>query len=268
MGNQNRKPWPETNVLAPAPGSPPGNLLHVSLALDDAGGIGLPPNIPDAPSSACFAGAADGSPVYAANLWDGALERFSGLSSEIVLLLENFTQDINRSAQELRDIRAAVDAGNKELAVLRESEREVSVLIQQLEDLRPQKESLERLIADQRNAWEEEKAKRAWEEREYEENLKILRRKEEEEHRLMRENEQHQARQKFEEELQGMRQKSAETRTVEETDILARESVLKKKEQELSRLMKELEKFLSELACRKGTAKTEDATLFPGREAG
>jgi chromosome segregation ATPase len=182
------------------------------------------------------------------------LERFSSLSSEMVALLENLTQDINRSAQELRDIRDAVDAGKKELATLRESEREVSVLKQQLEDLRPQKESLENLIADQRNAWEEEKTKRAWEEREHEENLKTLRQREEEEQRLMREGEQMRAQQKFEEALDAMRQKSAETRTAEETDILARESALKKKEQELSRLMQELEKFLSGLAGRKGTA--------------
>ena len=70
----------------------------------------------------------------------------------------------------------------------------------------------------------------------------------------MRESEQMQARQKFEEELEAMRQNSAETRTAEETDIPARESALKKKEQELSRLMQELEKFLSGLAGRKWTA--------------
>jgi DNA repair exonuclease SbcCD ATPase subunit len=182
------------------------------------------------------------------------LERFSSLSSEMVALLETLTQDINRSAQELRDIRAAVDAGKTELAALRESEREVSVIKPQLEDLRLQKEGLENLIADQRNAWEEEKTKQDLKEKEREENLKALRQREEKEYRLMRENEQMQARQKFEEELEAMRQKSAEIRTREETDILARESMLKKKEQELSRLMQELEKFLSGLAGRKGAA--------------
>ena len=196
------------------------------------------------------------------------LDRFSGLSSEMVSLLENLTQDINRSALELRDIRAAVEAGKKELAVLRESEREMSVLKPQLEDLRLQIEGLDKLIADQRNAWEVEKTNRAREEKEHEENLKTLRQREEEEHRLMRESRQMQARQKFEEELRAKRQKSAETWTAEETDIFARESALKKKERELSELMQELEKFLSELAGRKGTAKTEDVTLLPARRTG
>jgi hypothetical protein len=207
MGNQNRIPWPETDMLA----------------LD--------------------------------------LERFSGLSSEMATLLENLTQDIHRSAQELRDIRDAVDAGKKELAALRESERGVSILKQQLDDLRLQKDSLENLIADQRNAWEEEKTKQDLEEREREESLKALRQMEEEEYRLMRENEQMQARQKFEEELEAMRQKSAAIRTTGETDILAKESALKKKEQELSRLMRELEKFLSGLAGRKRMA--ADRFLIP-----
>jgi DNA repair exonuclease SbcCD ATPase subunit len=197
-------------------------------------------------------------PIYKTNSWDGTLERFSGLSSEMVSLLENLTQDINRSAQELRDILAAVDTGKKELAALRESEREMSVLKPQLEDLRMQKECLENLIADQRNAWEEEKTKQDLEEREREENLKTLRQNQEEEYRLMMENEQMQARQKFEEEeLEAMQQKSPEIRTTEEMDILARESELKNKEQELSQLMQELEKFLSGLGGRKGaTAKS------------
>jgi hypothetical protein len=181
------------------------------------------------------------------------LERFSGLSSEMVALLEKLAQDTNRSMHELHDIRAAVDTGKKELAALRESERDVSALMLQLEDLRLQKEFLENLIADQRHAWEEEKTKQDLEEREREENLKTLRQSEEEEYRLMRENEQMQARQRFEQEVEGMRQKSAGVRTAAETDILARESALKKKEQELSRLMQELEKFLSGLAGRKGT---------------
>ena len=171
----------------------------------------------------------------------------------MVSLMENLAQEINRSLLELGDIRAAVDTGKKELAALRESEREVSVLKPQLEDLRLQKEELENRIADQRNAWEDEKIKRAWEEREREENLKTLRQKEDEAYRLIREREQMQARQKFEEDLEAMRQKSAETPMAEEMDILARESALNQKEQELSQLMQELEKFLSGLAGRKWT---------------
>ena len=138
------------------------------------------------------------------------------------------------------------------------------VMKTQLEALRLQKEGLENLIADQRNAWEEEKTKQDLEEKEREENLKALRQREEEEYRLMRENEQMQARQKFEEELEAMRQKSAEIRTREETDILARESALKKKEQELSRLMQELEKFLSGLAGRKATGGSESGRIGSG----
>ena len=142
----------------------------------------------------------------------------------MISLLENLTQDINRSALELQDIRAAVDAGKKELEALREIEREMLVMTTQLEDLRLQKEGLENLIADQRNAWAEEKTKRDLEEKEREENLKALRQREEGEYRLMRENEQMQARQQLEEELEAMRQKSAEIRAAEEKRIFSPES--------------------------------------------
>jgi hypothetical protein len=53
--------------------SRPGSSLHISAALDDAGGVGPPLNIPDIPSSARLASAADSSPIYTTNFRDGTL---------------------------------------------------------------------------------------------------------------------------------------------------------------------------------------------------
>jgi len=53
--------------------SRPRSSLHISSAIDDAGGVGLPRNIPDIPSSARLASVADSSPIYTPKLWDGAL---------------------------------------------------------------------------------------------------------------------------------------------------------------------------------------------------
>jgi hypothetical protein len=181
-------------------------------------------------------------------------ERFSSLSSEMVSLLEDLNREVHRSALELKDVQAAVDAGKRELDALCEIEKETSTLERQIEDLRRQKEMLQRLIADQQSTWEEEKTKRAGEEREYEENLKAQRQREEEAYRLRWENEQITVRQKLEEELGAMRQKSAEVHAAEEKDILARSAALNKKERELALLMQELEKFLSGLSARIGTA--------------
>ena len=47
--------------------------LHISPALDDAGGVDPPRNILDIPSSARLAIAADCSPIYATDFGDGTL---------------------------------------------------------------------------------------------------------------------------------------------------------------------------------------------------
>ena len=194
------------------------------------------------------------------------VERFSSLSSEMISLLENLKREINRSALELQDVQAAVDAGKKEIEALCEIERETSSLEQQIEDLRRQKESLGRSVADEQKAWEEAKSNRVFEEREYEENLKIRRKQEEEEYRLALESERAVSRQMLDEELDAMRRKNAEIKAAEEEDLLKRETALKKKERELALLIQELEKFLSGLAGRVGTAAQPGAESGFGRE--
>ena len=183
-----------------------------------------------------------------------ATERFSSLSSEMVSLLEDLRRDVHRSELDLKDVQAAVDAGKRELEALCEIEKETSGLERQIEDLRRQKEALEHEIADLQSGWDEEKARRAREEREYEETLKTFRQKEEEEYRVRWDDEQTAARQKLEEELEAVRHRNAEVRAAEEEDILSRESAVNKKERELTLLMQELEKFISGLAARIGSA--------------
>jgi len=51
----------------------PRSSLYISPALDDAGCVGPPLNIPDIPSSARLASAADCSSIYTTNFWDGTL---------------------------------------------------------------------------------------------------------------------------------------------------------------------------------------------------
>ena len=54
--------------------SRPGSSSYISTALDDAGSVGPPLNIPDILSSARLAGAADRLPIYTTNFWDVTLE--------------------------------------------------------------------------------------------------------------------------------------------------------------------------------------------------
>ena len=147
-----------------------------------------------------------------------------------------------------------MNAGKKELEALRESEKETSVLKPQLEDLRLQKKAMERLIGDQRNAWEKENTRRDWEERERRRISKACERGKRRSYREDEENERDaspsKARRRAGCDKQG---KSSEIRAAEEKDFLARRSVLDKKERELALLIQALEKFLSGLAGRKWT---------------
>jgi transcription-repair coupling factor (superfamily II helicase) len=78
--------------------SRPRGSLHISAALDDPGGVGLPRNIPDSPSSARLARAADCSPIYATNLWDGTL----GAAGAILLGIGNLHAGYYLPAANLR----------------------------------------------------------------------------------------------------------------------------------------------------------------------
>lgn len=180
------------------------------------------------------------------------IERFSGLSSEVISLLEKLKKEINKSAGELREVQAAVNAGKREIEAFSEIKMEMTSLERQIDDLRQQKEILSRTIVDQQSVWTEEMVKHAREKEEYERGAKAMRQKEEEDRQAW-ENEQIMARQKFQDELDSKRQEWMRIQTEASERMIAKEGALNKKERELVLLMHELEKFLSGLAGRMKT---------------
>jgi hypothetical protein len=164
-----------------------------------------------------------------------AMERFSGLSTEMITLLMGLSEEINSSAKELNVVRAAVDRKKKELEELQEAEQTARALKQQTGDLIIQKEELERRIVDQRKAWEDERARKALEE---------------DEQRKAWNAEQFKARQELEEELQTTRRRHQEAQEEAERDFVERDMILKKKELEWSQLIQELDQFMSKLTVR------------------
>jgi hypothetical protein len=176
--------------------------------------------------------------------------RFSGLSSELTALLTQFSREIKTDAEQLGRIRVAVDSKKKELKNLHGIEASVVALDRLAAEHQRQKETLERLMADQRAQWEAEKAKRAREEREYAENFRIRREREEEEHRQKWAAEKLKAQQKLEEEMRIVQQETLQKQHALERDCLERELILKEKELEWVQLIQELEQFMSKLAHR------------------
>lgn len=170
-----------------------------------------------------------------AEKFDLAMERFTVLNTEMITLLMGLSEEINKSAEELNAVRAAIDLKKKEFAALQAAEQTFRALRQQTDDLIKHKNELERLISDQRNVWEEEKEKQA---------------REEDERRKIWNSEQFKARQELEEELRSIRHRHQAVQEEAERDFIERDMMLKKKEFEWSQLIQELDQFLSKLAGR------------------
>jgi hypothetical protein len=178
------------------------------------------------------------------------INRFSSLSSELTALLALFSQEIKASAEQLAQIRAAVELKKKELKDLHGIEASVAALDRLAVEHQRQKETLEQLMADQRAQWESEKARRTREEKEYAENMRIRREREEEEYRQRAAGEKLKAQQKLEEEMRIIQQERLQKQQALERECLERELILKEKELEWVQLIQELEQFMSKLTRR------------------
>jgi len=174
-------------------------------------------------------------------------ERFSILSSDIRTVLSDLSLEVNRSLEQLRDIRQAVDLKREELKTLCDIETSAVSLNQLVQDHRLQRENMERLMESRRAVWEEEKARIDQEQNEYLENLRMQRQREADDHRRTWAAERLKARETLEEELRAAELKSQQTREAIERDLLQREQVLREKELECARFVEELERFMSSL---------------------
>jgi hypothetical protein len=189
-------------------------------------------------------------PIMPSEVFSGRIKRFSSLGSEMTKLLSELSKDMQESLDQLQRIRSEINLKKEELKTLHDIEVSAISLGQLIEDHRLQKENLEYLIESQRKVWEEERARRAQEEREYLENLKRQRQREEEEYKHARALKESEGRKKLEEELRGIRQKGLEDQQALESDCLERERTLKEKELEWIQLVQELEQFMSRLIQR------------------
>jgi hypothetical protein len=178
------------------------------------------------------------------------IERFSGLSAELSELLSRLRLEIQNSAEQLSRIRSAVDAKKGELKTLHDIEASAVALERLIQDQRQQRESFERSMTDQRAMWEEEKAERTRQEKEYLENLLISRERDEEDYRQAWAAEKLKAQQQLEEELRVVQQEGLQRQQALEKDLLERELTLREKELEWVQLIQELEQFMSKLTRR------------------
>jgi hypothetical protein len=181
------------------------------------------------------------------------LQHFSRLSGELTSFLSDLSEKIRSSAEQLRMIEQAVVLKTEDLKNLHDIEVAAVELAQLIENQKLQKEQFENLMADQRNHWEEEKAKRDQEQDQYLQTLRMEREKEEEEYRLQLAAEKDKARQDLAQELQVVHERNQANQEAMEKEFLKRELLLKEKELEWMQLAQELEQFISKLGRRAQT---------------
>jgi DNA repair exonuclease SbcCD ATPase subunit len=163
------------------------------------------------------------------------MERFSNLSSDMIMLISELSQEAKKAIDQLRAIREEVNLKKRELKTLHDMERSAEELQRLIENRRIQISNLDQLLERQRNTFED---------------LKVQRQRVEAEYRERQAAEQLKARQTLDEELRALRQKSMEKQEALDKDLLERERRIMQKEKELDLLTQELEQFMSRLAGR------------------
>jgi hypothetical protein len=213
----------------------------------------LPPASAEAPHPRDDSAAGTGNPENPDQLIDAGeisaeLARFSRLSSDLTDFLSVLSRKIKGWLDQLGDIQSQIDFKKKELKRLHDIEVSAAALEQLIEDQRLRKESFESFMESERIRCEEEKARRTQEEEQYLVNLRTQRQREEEEHKQKAAAEEQQARQRLEEELGALREENRLQLEAREKHFAQRELILREKELEWTRLVEELEQFMSRLA--------------------
>jgi len=170
------------------------------------------------------------------------VERFTLLGTELREFLTDLSHNITASVEQLKEVRSAVEIETQEMERLHKIDLAATELEKLLEDHQREKEQFESLMENQRQLWEDEKARHAEEEKAYLENLKSQRELDEEEYNRRRA--------LLEDEMEARRQKNTDEQLLLEKNWQERELSLKEKETEWVRLVGELNEFLSKLASR------------------
>jgi hypothetical protein len=178
------------------------------------------------------------------------MERFSGLSSEMIALISELSQEMKKAMDQLHSVRAEIDLKKRELETLHDIEKSAEELQRLIKNRRLQIADMDRHLEGQRTAFEAERSRREEEEKKYQDELKAKRQRDEAEYQERWEAERLRAEQALEEELRALRQESMEKQEALNKNLQEREQRIGKQEKELELFTQELEQFMSRLAGR------------------
>jgi chromosome segregation ATPase len=178
---------------------------------------------------------------------EGVVQRMSGLGLEVSKALSDLAGKLTEEVQLLASLREGVALERKELERLHKIDVAASALDQMVQDYAREKESLEREIAAQRAAWEEESARVERERKEQDESLKKQRQREIDDYEYKKALERKKAQDKYDEEVRLTEKKNQEKQEALEKGWQQREAELKAREEELANLRKEVQEFPARL---------------------
>jgi len=178
---------------------------------------------------------------------EGVVQNLSNLGLEISKALAEISGKLVFEVERLTSIREAVALQTKELERLHKIDIAATAIDHLVLDYQSQKHSLEVEISTQREAWSAEELQRAREQKEYEENLKKQRQREVEDYEYKKALERKKAQDKYEEETRVIEKKNKEKQEEIEKSWKQRETALREKEEEGTRLRKEVDEFPARL---------------------
>ena len=174
---------------------------------------------------------------------DEVVRQITGLGLDISKALSQLSEKLVTEVERLNNLREAVTLETSELERLHKIDIAATALDHLVQDYGKQKEELENAIFQQRAAWAEEERERERQQKEAEENLKKQRQREMEDFEYKKSLERKKAQDKYDEEVRKLEKDNEEKQENLEKSWKLRESALKEKELEWSRLLKEVEGF-------------------------
>jgi len=178
---------------------------------------------------------------------EGVVQNLSNLGLEISKALAEISGKLVSEVERLTSIREAVALQTKELERLHKIDIAATAIDHLVLDYQSQKQTLEAEISAQREAWSAEELQRVREQKEYEENLKKQRQREVEDYEYKKALERKKAQDKYEEETRVLEKKNKEKQEEIEKSWKQRETALREKEEEGTRLRKEADEFPARL---------------------
>jgi colicin import membrane protein len=178
---------------------------------------------------------------------DEVVQQITGLGLDVSKSLSQLSEKLVAEVEKLNNLREAAALEARELERLHKMDIAATALDHLVQDYGKQNEELENEIFQQRTKWAEEERERERQQKEAEENLKKQRQREMEDFEYKKSLERKKAQDKYEEETRKQEKENEEKQENLEKSWKLRESALKDKELEWSRLLKEVEGFPARL---------------------